>query len=298
MNKIKKLVLILLLALMASPIHAQLKHVKHVILIGTDGLGAYAIPKAEMPNLKSLIKKGSSSLKARSVLPSSSAVNWASMLMGAGPTFHGYTEWGSQVPEIPSIIKTKNNLFPSIYSVLRDQIPQAKSAAIYSWGGIGYLLEKDQIDFVVPTDDNDDRAISETVRIIKEHQPLFTFVHLDQPDGVGHGIGHDTPEYYAELKNVDRRIGQIIQAVKDAGIENETIIMVTSDHGGIDKGHGGKNLVEVEIPWIIAGPGVHKNKDLGSSIITYDTAATIAFILGLEVPQAWRGQAIKEAFDL
>lgn len=45
---------------------------------------------------------GCYTLKKRSVLPSSSAVNWASMFMGAGPELHGYTEWGSKTPELPS----------------------------------------------------------------------------------------------------------------------------------------------------------------------------------------------------
>jgi predicted AlkP superfamily pyrophosphatase or phosphodiesterase len=289
---------ILLIAFMAMSIglNAQIKKVKHVILIGCDGMGAYAIPNASMPHLKSLMNDGAWSLKARSVLPSSSAVNWASMLMGAGPTFHGYTEWGSQVPEIPSIITTEHKLFPSIFSLIRQQKPNAKTAAIYSWGGIGYLIEKSAIDYVIPTDDNDDAAVDAAVRTIKEHKPLFTFLHLDEPDGVGHGIGHHTSEYYVELKNVDDRIGRIKQAVKDAGIEDETIIIVTSDHGGMDKGHGGKSLDEVQIPWVIVGPSVVENLELKSSIITYDTGATIAWILGLEVPQAWRGQAITEAF--
>lgn len=294
MYRLKNLTAVLLL--LSSQMNAQLKDAKHVLLIGVDGLGAYAIPQAEMPHLKSLMAKGSSSLEARSVLPSSSAVNWASMLMGAGPTFHGYTEWGSQVPEIPSIITTKNKLFPSIFSLLKDQMPDAKTAAIYSWGGIGYLLEKDVIDFVIPTKDDETLTVSEASRIIKDHQPVFTFIHFSEPDNVGHNIGHDTPEYYAELKKVDERIGKLIAAVKVAGIENETIIMVTADHGGIDKGHGGKSLVEVQIPWIIAGPVIIQNQKLESSIITYDTAATIAFILGLEMPQVWRGQVIKEVF--
>ena len=64
-----------------------------------------------MPNLKNLMKEGSWSLKARSVLPSSSAVNWASMIMGAGPTLHGYTEWNSAVPEISSSDLTKKECF-------------------------------------------------------------------------------------------------------------------------------------------------------------------------------------------
>lgn len=298
MYKITKTAVLLFFVMLGSQLSAQIKEVKHVLLIGVDGFGAYAIPKAEMPHLKKLIENGSSSLAARSVLPSSSAVNWASMLMGAGPTFHGYTEWGSQVPEIPSIATTKNGLFPSIFSLIKDQRSSVKTAAIYSWGGIGYLLEKELIDFVVPTKEDETLTVSEASRIIKTEKPLFTFVHLSEPDNVGHGIGHDTPDYYAELKKVDQRIGKLIASVKEAGIEDETIIMVTADHGGIDKGHGGKSLVEVQIPWIISGPGIVPNQKLKSSIITYDTAATIAFILGLEMPQVWRGQAIMEAFKL
>jgi predicted AlkP superfamily phosphohydrolase/phosphomutase len=38
-----------------------------------------------------MMENGSYTLKMRSVLPSSSAVNWASMFMGAGPELHGYT---------------------------------------------------------------------------------------------------------------------------------------------------------------------------------------------------------------
>ncbi|SFS72905.1 Type I phosphodiesterase / nucleotide pyrophosphatase [Sphingobacterium wenxiniae] len=80
-----------LLFMCIPSLYAQ-NHVKHVVVVGFDGLGAYAVPKANMPHLKKLMEDGAFSLKARTVLPSSSAVNWASMIMGAGPTMHGYTE--------------------------------------------------------------------------------------------------------------------------------------------------------------------------------------------------------------
>lgn len=292
----KKLINLLLILLITLPLKAQIKKVKHIILIGCDGFGAYALPKADMPNLKKLMETGAWSLKARSVLPSSSAVNWASMLMGAGPTMHGFTEWGSQTPEIPSIYTTSYKLFPSIFSVIRDQRKNAKTAAVYSWPGIGYLIEKEAINRVVNADDNEDVCVSEAVNIIKQEKPLFTFVHFDEPDHTGHSIGHRTSAYYEVLKQVDARIGEIVNAVKEAGIAKETIIIVSADHGGKDKGHGGKSLDEVQIPWVINGVGVKHGYELNSSIITYDTAATIAWILGLDFPQSWRGKAVTEAF--
>ena len=60
------------------------------------------------------------------------------------------------------------------------------------------------------------------------------------PDHVGHQAGHDTPEYYAKLKELDGYVGRIIQAVTEAGMLKETTFIVTADHGGIEKGHGGK----------------------------------------------------------
>ncbi|WP_293915166.1 MULTISPECIES: alkaline phosphatase [unclassified Sphingobacterium] len=293
----KKLFLCAVICLSVFTLQAQIKKAKHIVVIGCDGLGAYALPKADMPNVKSVMASGAWSLHARSVLPSSSAVNWASMLMGAGPTQHGFTEWGSQKPEIPSAYTTAAyKQFPSIFSVIRDQKPKAVTAAVYSWPGIGYLIEKDAITHVLPANDDEEKCVNDAIETIKTIKPLFTFIHFDEPDHTGHAKGHRTAEYYEILKTVDARIGKILNAIKDAGIANETIVLITSDHGGIDKGHGGKSLDEVEIPWIISGPGVKVNHEIKNTIITYDTGATLAWILGLDQPQAWRGKAITEAF--
>jgi arylsulfatase A-like enzyme len=292
-NYLKITLLLLCLSLTAT---AQLKKIKHVVLIGCDGFGGYALNEANMPNLKGMMANGSWTPKARCVLPSSSAVNWASLLMGAGPTEHGYTEWDSKTPEIPSVTKTSYNMFPGIFSVIRDQKKDAKTAIVYSWGGIAHLFERQSVNIIVDGKDKDDVCADTAAAIIRKEKPLFTFLHLDEPDGTGHNIGHRTPAYYKQLELVDQRIGKIIKAVKDAGIADETIILVTADHGGTGKGHGGKSLDEIQIPWIISGPGVRKNHEIKDVIITYDTAATLAWIMGLTPPQSWRGQPVKEAF--
>ena len=293
----KRLLILSLLLFFAiqSSVTAQVKKAKHVILIGFDGLGAYAIPKANMPNLKKLMEGGSHSLEARTVLPSSSAVNWASMLMGAGPTAHGFSEWGSKTPEIQPYEVTKYGLFPSIFSVIRDQNPDAKTAVVYSWEGIGPLVEKDAID-VVYHGETEELCMAKAIEIIQEKETKFMFLHLSEPDGVGHNVGHDTPEYYQELERVDAKIGQLLEAVTEAGLTDDTIIMLSADHGGVGKGHGGKSLEEIYIPWIISGPGVKVNHEVKDLIMTYDTGATIAWILGLDMPKSWRGKPVLDSF--
>lgn len=293
----KRVLFLLLCTVWVLQSKSQVKKIKHVVLIGIDGFGAYAVPDADMPILKQLMSTGSWSLKARSVLPSSSAVNWASMLMGAGPTLHGYTEWGSKTPEIPPATTNEYGIFPGIFGLLKQQKPQYKLAVIYNWGGIGYLFEKQAVDIVIHDEEAGGDFFADTAAaIIKSEKPNLTFIHLSEPDGVGHNIGHRTPAYYEELKNVDRRIGTIVQSVKDAGIEKETIIIISADHGGKGKGHGGKSLDEVLIPWIINGTKVRNGNEITDVIITYDTAATLAYIFGLKVPQAWRGKPVVSAF--
>lgn len=291
----KKARYLILLLCMAFGANAQVKGVKHVILIGMDGLGAYAMEKADNPVMKQMMAEGSWTLKARSVLPSSSAVNWASMIMGAGPELHGFTEWGSQKPELEPRELDRYGLFPSLFTLLREQKPNAETGVIYSWGGIGYLFPKQAVnkDVHCPTDS----ATTETaIAYIKEKRPDFLIVHFDQPDGVGHEIGHNIPPYYEQVHKNDVLLGKILQAVKDAGMWENSVIILSSDHGGINKGHGGKTMVEMQIPWIFMGKGIKKNQEVKESVMTYDTAATIAHIFGLKTPQSWIGRTVKSIF--
>jgi predicted AlkP superfamily pyrophosphatase or phosphodiesterase len=288
--------LIFLVIALVSTSHAYSQKIKHVILIGSDGFGAYAFEKAKIPNLRAMMKEGSWSLEARTVLPSSSAANWASMVMGAGPELHGYTTWGSKKPDMPPRLVDDYGMFPSIYSQLRKEKPDSEIGVIYEWDGLGYLFPK----AAVNKDQNADGDIAVThaaTAYIKEKKPNFLFVHLHDVDSVGHQIGHGTPEYYAAIERTDTHIGTILKSIEDAGIAESTVVLFTADHGGINKGHGLITMNEMQIPWIIKGPGIKKDHELLQSIMTFDTAATIAELLKLKAPQVWIGRPVKEAMN-
>ncbi|WP_216594736.1 alkaline phosphatase [Halomonas sp. PR-M31] len=269
---------------------------RHVILIGSDGMGAYAFEKAKVPHLRKMMKEGAYSLKARSVLPSSSAVNWASMLMGSDPVLHGYTEWGSETPEIPSRVVGETGIFPTIFSLLEKQRPDAKKGVSYTWEGIGYLFEKPWVDLDY-NGYSEESTLENALEFIVDEKPALTFIHFNEPDSIGHEIGHDTPEYFEKVEMIDGLVGKLLDALKESKMMQDTVIIFTADHGGIGKGHGGQTLTEMEIPWIIYGKNVPARGKLEFPIITYDTGATIAYILGLETPDVWRGKPVTEAFE-
>lgn len=94
----KFLFVTVILAAFVSVAFASAPIAGHVVLIGLDGWGAYSVPKADMPVVKSMMEHGCYTLQKRTVLPSSSAPNWASMFMGVPTKLHGYTQWGSKTP--------------------------------------------------------------------------------------------------------------------------------------------------------------------------------------------------------
>lgn len=272
---------------------------KHVIYIGLDGWGAYSVPKAEMPTVKGLMAKGCYTLQKRTVLPSSSAVNWASMFMGAGPELHGYTQWGSQTPELPSRVILKNNIFPTIFQLYRDANPEAEIGVLSEWAGIKYLVDTLSTSYhaVAPDYNQHPTALCEMAeKYIREKKPALAAIVFDNPDHVGHADGHDTPAYYDKLKELDGYIARIVKAVDDAGMTDETIFIITSDHGGIGTGHGGITMQEMETPFIIADKNIKAGGEFQESMMQYDVASTMAYIFALQQPQVWIGRPMTQVF--
>lgn len=272
--------------------------IEHVVVIGVDGMSPDGILHAPTPVMDSLMAHGAATLHARAVMPSSSSPNWASMLMGADTEQHGITSngWERNSYVLPPAVSTSAGTFPTIFNLFQDQRPETLVGAIYDWDGFGRLFEKNTVDFDLDGD-GEDNTTELAVDYIKAHQPTFTFVHLDHVDHAGHAEGHGTPAYYAAVAKADSLIGKIVNATKAAGIFESTLFLVCADHGGVGKGHGGETMAEMEVPFILAGKGVKQGYAIEETVYQYDNAATIAFIFGLDRPQAWIGRPVAGAFE-
>jgi predicted AlkP superfamily pyrophosphatase or phosphodiesterase len=277
---------------------AQVAGVDHVVIVGVDGLSPDGVRKAETPVLHALMKQGASTLHARGVMPTSSSPNWASMIMGAGPEQHGVTsnDWQPNKFDIAPVAVGQGGIFPTIFGVLKEQRPQAKLACFHDWDGFGRLFEREAVEKVEDTK-GPEEAVEHAVLYFNERKPQFTFIHLDHVDHAGHKFGHETPEYYRAVAEADRLIGRIIEGLKLAGMENRTVLLVTADHCGVGKKHGGATMAEIEIPWILHGPGVAAGREITGPVNTYDTAATVAHLFGLNPPPCWIARPVHEAFE-
>jgi hypothetical protein len=272
--------------------------VKHVVIIGFDGLSPDGLEHAATPNFHKIMQEGAFTLHARAVLPSSSSTNWASMIMGAGPEQHGITsnDWEKDNFTLPAIVQSEDFLFPTIFSLINQQIPNAEVGAIYHWDGFGRLFEKSAVDY-----DANPKTEEETVRVASEYiiakKPTFTFIHFDHVDHAGHEFGHGSSEYYKSVEKADALLEMVFQAIEKAGIAEETMVIISSDHGGIGHGHGGESLKEIEIPFIVWGKSIKKNFQITSPVYQYDNAATVAYALDINIPTAWIGKPVISTFE-
>lgn len=268
----------------------------HVIIVGVDGMSTDGVQKADTPVMHDMMKHGSWTLHARGVLPTTSAPNWASMLNGVGPELHGVTsnDWQAGDFGLPVSVIGSGSFFPSIFQILADQHPDWELGSVYQWEGFGNLYDHRFVRYdILGRDEDETTALATTY--IKAKRPAFLFMHLDLVDDAGHTYGHGSPNYYAAVAKADRLIGQVRRAVTDAGIADDTVILVTADHGGVGKGHGGQSLAELEIPWIISGKGIVPDNRLDFPVNTFDTPATVAWLLGAKVPYAWLGRPVTPA---
>lgn len=282
----------------ADSASAQVAGVEHVVIVGVDGLSPDGVRKGETPILHALMKEGASTLHARGVMPTSSSPNWASMIMGAGPEQHGVTSnaWQPDKFDIAPVVVGPGGIFPTIFGLLKEQRPEARLACFHDWDDFGRLFERASVEKIEDAK-GPQEAVEHAVLHFKQVKPQFTFIHLDHVDHAGHKFGHGTPEYYQAVAEADRLIGQVREGLKQAGMEGRTALLVTADHGGVGKKHGGATMAEIEIPWILQGPGVAAGKAITAPVNTYDTAATVAHLFGLKPPPCWIARPVLAAFE-
>jgi len=267
-----------------------------LVVIGVDGLSVDGVVTANTPRMHELIERSAWTLTARGVMPTLSSPNWASMIDGAGPEQHGITSNGilRKMVEIQPVCLDSEGMFPTIFEVLREQQPASRIAIFHDWPGFADLVEKHAPDIMQHV--HGAAKTAETAAAYwRQNHPSLMFVHLDNVDHTGHSEGWATPAYYRAVEDADRYVGVILDMLRAESALDSTFVLISSDHGGKGRGHGKNSLEEIQIPWIFSGPGVQPGK-LQLPVYTFDTAATIAWIFGLDAPQCWIGRPVTGAF--
>ena len=105
-----------------------------------------------------------------------------------------------------------------------------------------------------------------------------------------HSIKVNRLEYYAIITHMDEQIGKIMTGLQKTGMDKNTYIFFTADHG-LGVGHHGllgkQNLYEhsTRVPFIISGPGVPKKKKITKPIYLQDVMPTTLALAKVKKPK-------------
>jgi choline-sulfatase len=126
------------------------------------------------------------------------------------------------------------------------------------------------------------------------------FGMVDQPAEV---VKKGRELYWALTDWLDRQIGIVLQALKDSGLDENTIVIYTSDHGENKGDHGlwwKNNMYEhsAKVPAIFHFPAKWQGNQSRKGVCSHvDIVSTIAELAGAKVPEEWDGDSLLSYFD-
>lgn len=108
-----------------------------------------------------------------------------------------------------------------------------------------------------------------------------------------------TANYYGMISLIDHNVGRIMATLADLGLDEETLVVFTTDHGEMLGNHG----MYLKGPWpyedllrvgmVIAGPGVAAGATVNQPVSTLDLAPTFYEYVGAPAPCELQGASLK-----
>ena len=243
----------------------------HVIVVSLDGLAAYLVddPKAPLPTVRRLARDGAIVQGGMKVSnPSVTWPNHTTLLTGVRPEKHGVLANGVlvrggigsptkvdpkrdqrdlvRVPTIVDIahaagLKTGeinwpctrgstslDDSFPDVPDSLLHTTPRLRAELV----SLGLLQDETDASFKSNSSAGRDLIWTEAAcHVIRERKPNLLLVHLLNVDGTHHALGAQTAAGYTANAYADMCLSRIVDAIDEAGIREQTTLIVLSDHG-------------------------------------------------------------------
>jgi hypothetical protein len=262
--------------------------IKHVVIVSEDGLRPDALTSVNPAVHEELMRRGSWSLTARTIRRASTLPSHAAMLSGFDVKEHGLF-WNSWKPERGWIH------VPTVFDAA--EASGGTSAAFVGKKKLQHIAHPGSVDMFSRPGYFCKKVVEQAAQYFVDKKPQVEFIHFSDPDDLGHSVGWMSNPQLEAVRHTDKCLGTLIDAVHAAGMDGETLFILSADHGGHGRNHDGHIEEDRLIPWITWGPGVRPGHRIKSPIITLDTAATALWALGYPAPAGLKGKPVLEAFE-
>ena len=259
---------------------------KKLLFIGIDGCRPDALTQAQTPNIDGLINGGiyiNDALCSINGQPTVSGPGWSTMITGVWFDKHGVSDnsfSGSNFDEYPP------------FNVLMEESGQEyHTASFIMWTPIHTQIFGSTMDYNELHSTYDGSVAQGAADYMSTPNLDVLFLDFDDVDIAGHSYGYspEANQYINAIENVDEYIGWVIDAMENRPtFQNEDwLVMITSDHGGIDYSHGGQTIEERQIPIILSGSLVSVETLPEQSYLT-NMVPTLLHYFGIENNCEWQ----------
>ena len=244
---------IVLLFLLFPFISLSQQNIKKVLIIGIDGCRADALELANTPVIDNLIQNGIYSPDALNDDITVSGPGWSAILCGV---------WSDKHLSIDNSFNNTDYFnFPPIFKYAEDFDDNLNTVSICNWNPINDNIVQNYADFKLNVSSDYDVS-SEASTYITNNDPDLIFLHFDDVDHAGHNYGFspNITEYITSIEAVDDLLDPVMQAIyqRPNYLNEDWIILVTSDHGGVGTSHGGTSIEHENVVVIVSGDNIQQ----------------------------------------
>lgn len=269
---------------------------KHALIIGIDGCRSDALQAAKAPNIKSLAQNGTACYHAfaggrpgtKTQQATISGASWSSMLTGVWVDKHQTPDNKFTNPNLKKVVDGKIVGYPHFFTRIKEEHPNCYLASIVNWKPINEKILSDA-DY---QDSGEDAKVAQKCAdlLLGNCNPAVVFLQFDELDGVGHSKTYspESPEYMEAIEKLDCHVGTVLNAMRKRPnfAREDWLVLVTADHGGFKKGHGGQTPEERTV-FLIANGGGHSHKVVDDEWGIVAIPPTVFHHLGIPVNPAW-----------
>jgi arylsulfatase A-like enzyme/Tfp pilus assembly protein PilF len=303
---------VLLIAGAAVPLRAAPKAAPNVVFITidtlrADHLGCYGYKQIHTPNIDALAEEGVRFERAFTpvpvTLPSHTVIFTGTYPMYSGMHDFSGNKLSPTQPTLASVLKSDGYATGAVVA----------SAVLDSRFGLnrGFDFYYDHFDFSRLDEANLDEmerpgnVVADTALawLSQNYQKkFFLWMHLYDPHYPYRPPAPFSEEYKdhpydGEIAFADQQVGRLIQFLKDKGLYNNTLIVLSGDHGESLGEHGEKTHgffiynATLHVPVIVHVPGA-KPKAVDDLVSTADLMPTVLSALGMAVPAEVQGRSL------
>lgn len=281
-----------------------------------DRLGSYGNAGVATPNIDRIAREGALMSRTTSHVPLTRPSH-VTIFTGLYPAQHNIRDNVSPAlaPEVPTLAEEFKKAGFATAGFVSSVVLSSQSGLARGFGTYSQKFaeeEENDARFLNTIQRRGDATTAEAVAWIGGHRDdrFFVWVHLYDPHDP-----YEPPEPYAsryadrpydgEVAWSDELVGRLDRAVADAGVRDDTLFIVTSDHGEGLGEHGepihGFFIYQttLHVPMVARGPGIRPATRIDATTNLIDLFPTVLTAAGLPVPGGpqWPGRSLVRAWQ-